>query len=173
MHILYIVNANGNHFIICIHVIRSVIIYIYIMALSVDQYYLFISSNQCDNMHPSNNITKFSVDLPTNLLLNGQWEVALIEVNFKASERQVVYILADFCQESLVEGKFLPIMKRLTLKKGLNNGSCIPPIYIPLSRTNIKTINFYILDNEGKPASLVNKTSFLTLHIRKRTYGLF
>lgn len=143
------------------------------MALNVDQYYLFISSNQCDNVYPLNNNVKFSIDLPSNLVLTGMWEVALIELNLKISDRQYLLILSDLCHESFVEGKFLPVLKRLSAKKGLNNGSCIPPIYMSISRDNIKTINFHIFDSMGNPASLVNKISFLTLHLRKRTYGIF
>ena len=64
---------------------------------------------------------KFDIDLPMNLQLNTSWEVALTEIWIKSgANRDQVDLCADFCVESLVNSKFIPLLRRLEVKKGYN-----------------------------------------------------
>ena len=84
------------------------------MGAEIDQYYLIISSNEFDDVYPLNTNIKFDIDLPSNLQLNTSWEVALTEVWIRSEDkREQVDLCADFCIESLVNGKFIPILRRI------------------------------------------------------------
>ena len=47
-----------------------------------DQFVIYLGSSS-QNIHPANSNTDFIIDFPTQLLLDGEWEMALLEINRK------------------------------------------------------------------------------------------
>ena len=48
-----------------------------------DQFVIYLGSSDSQNVHPANSNTDFIIDFPTQLLLDGEWEMALLEINRK------------------------------------------------------------------------------------------
>ena len=59
-----------------------------------DQFVIYLGSSDSQNVHPANSNTDFIIDVPTQLLLDGEWEMALLEIN-----RKNVYVYCDWCME--------------------------------------------------------------------------
>ena len=45
-------------------------------------YYFYLCSNDCIKSYPSNNPSYFKIDLLQNLNLEGEWELALLDISF-------------------------------------------------------------------------------------------
>ena len=144
------------------------------MGSEIDQYYLIISSNEFDEVYPLNNNTKFRIDLPSVLFLDSRWEVGLTEVWFRSGEyREQLDLCTDFCIESLVNGKFIPLLRRIETKKGYNHIIYSNPVYVNLSRSDLKQVLFYINRVQGKILSFMKGELTLKVHFRKRLNGIF
>ena len=145
-----------------------------IMGIEIDQYYLIISSDENNDLYPANTNLNFSIDLPSILSINKTWEVAVTELWIKSSENRVqVDLCADFCSESLINGKFLPFLRRIEMKKGYNHITYSFPHYVALSRSDIRYINFYIKPVNENSDSFIKNSLSLAVHFRKRITGIF
>ena len=144
------------------------------MGTELDQYYIFISSNEFDNVYPLNTNTTFSIDLPSNLCLNTGWEVALKELWIKSQEnREQVDLCADFCVETLVNGKFIPLLRRIELKKAYNHIMYDNPDYCNISRGDLKHVSFFIIHPSKKDLSFIKGEVTVKVHFRRRLSRVF
>lgn len=129
---------------------------------------MIISSNEFDSVYPQNSNTNFIIDLPATLELENEWEVALIEIWYKSTEsKEQVNICADFCIQSLVDGKFIPFFRRLSVKKGYNHTIFNNPIYFQVTRSQLKNLSFYLTSTSGESISFFRNTLSMQLHFRK------
>ena len=144
------------------------------MGTEIDQYYMIISSNEFDSIYPLNTNTTFSIDLPSNLCLNSSWEVALSEVWVRSQEnREQVDLCADFCVESLVNGKFVQLLRRIEVKKGYNHIIYSNPNYFHISRGDLKHISFFITHPLNKDLSFLKGEVTVKVHFRRRLTSVF
>ena len=144
------------------------------MGVEIDQYHLIISSGEFDDVYPLNTNIKFDIDLPSNLQLNTSWEVALTEVWIRSDDkREQVDLCADFCIESLVNGKFIPILRRIEVKKGYNHVIYSNPLYIHISRADLKHVSFYITHSRGIDLTFIKSELTIQVHFRKRMTSMF
>ena len=72
-----------------------------------DQFVIYLGSSDSQNVHPANSNTDFIIDFPTQLLLDGEWEMALLEIN-----RKNVYGFCDWCMESIMHEYLLPVLRK-------------------------------------------------------------
>lgn len=144
------------------------------MGLEADQHYLIVSSTEFNHAYPLNDNTNFSLDLPSTLILDKQWEVALTEIWFKNTEtRNQMDLCADFCSESLVNGRFIPLLRRIEIKRGYNHIIYTKPNYFTISRSELKHVNFFIIPRFEYSTSFLRDTVTLKVHLRKRARGIF
>ena len=144
------------------------------MGVEIDQYILIISSNEFDDVYPLNTNIKFDIDLPSNLHLNTTWEVALTEVWIRSlDKREQVDLCADFCIESVVNGKFIPILRRIEVKKGYNHVIYSNPLYVHISRADLKQVSFYITHPSAIDLAFIKSEVTIQVHFRKRMSGVF
>ena len=120
--------------------------------------YLFLSSDDCTSIHPGNNAWDFTVEL--NLHLQGQWECALTEIDYKGSPSEL-YVYSDLCADSFVTGKYLPVLR--IVKKPTNFKK---PYFIPVGQEFLNRIRVYIRTAEGQIPSFQPKRLRCTLRLR-------
>jgi hypothetical protein len=54
-----------------------------------NQFYLTLPSNSSMSYYPNNTTTKFSTQLPQQIILNGKWEVALVEFHYPCTFQNI------------------------------------------------------------------------------------
>lgn len=144
------------------------------MTSQIDQHYMVISSDEYDEIYSSNSNVNFTIDLPSALNLGMNWEVALTEIWFRSSEsKEQINICADFCMESLVNGKFINLLRRVQVKKGINHIIYTNPNYFLVNRSTLKTILLYIRSDTNENISFIRGQVTVQLHFRKRVHQIF
>jgi len=131
---------------------------------------MIVSSNDYDKSYPLNTNTLFMIDLPSTLTISNDWEVSLNEIWFKnmLDSRTQLNVCSDLCVESLVNGKFIQLLRRLDAKKGYNHIVFTNKNYFQVNRTHLKTISFYINSPQHEQVPLLRGKVTLQLHFRKR-----
>ena len=102
-------------------------------------------SSDSQNVHPANSNTDFIIDFPTQLLLDWEWEMALLEIN-----RKNVYLFCDWCMESIMHGYLLPVLRK-------SDAEIQHILYMPIHRGTKNRIILYIKDKSHKTPSFDNK----------------
>ena len=120
-----------------------------------DQFVIYLGSSDSQNVHPANSNTDFIIDFPTQLLLDGEWEMALLEIN-----RKNVYVFCDWCMESIMHGYLLPVLRKV-------DAEIQHILYMPIHRGTKNRIILYIKDESHKTPSFDNKPTTCTLLLRK------
>lgn len=140
------------------------------MSYEADHYYMIISSNDYDKSYPANTNTYFTIDLPSTLSLNNEWEVALTEIwlKYTSDNRAQLNICSDICVESLVNAKFIQLLRRIDVKKGYNHLIFTSKNYFQINRMHLKNISFYINPIQHSNDSFLRGKVTLQLHFRKR-----
>ena len=130
-----------------------------------DIYYFHLSSEDSKNFHPSNTPLDFTVELPAPLYLEGEWEVALLDIDFD-DWLSDLYVFCDMCKHSVYEGILQPVLRRVP-KFGLDT----MPQYVPVQVTYscyLKKIHVYIKESTLTDGSYLTKPTTCTLQLRKR-----
>ena len=99
-------------------------------------------------IHSGNTSNDFIIELPGSLNLKGRWECALVDTN-----RRYTDVYCDWCVDSIVGEKRLPILRRL-----LASGTQYP-LYIPINQGPKQRIRI----NLTQPTQ---GTTHIVLHIR-------
>ena len=83
----------------------------------MDDFYLYISSNDCANLFTSNGSTDFKVYLGRNVDLIGEWKCGLKELYFHATSKIpcILYITCDICERSYTESNYIPLLRRIVV----------------------------------------------------------
>ena len=103
------------------------------------------------------NLGEFTVSLPFSLELRGKWKATVCDVFFKLAntETDCIYILADFCDTSLVQqNKQLPILKKVYLNSIQNYFYFTHPLYIPVKQNSLSGFSLSFLDSKFEIISL-------------------
>ena len=123
--------------------------------------YIFLSSTDCANTYPSNNVWDFTVDISQHVNLSGNWEVALMELQYTGA-RSELYIYSDICSSSYVNNGFLPL-----LRIGNKSMSFQHPYFLTIPHSNISHIRIYIRTKSGETPAFTPKVLRCTLQLRK------
>jgi hypothetical protein len=83
----------------------------------MDDFYLYISSNDSSNLFPGNNTSDFKLYLGKNIELKGEWKCGLKELYFYATSTlpSILYITCDICERSYTENNYIPLLRRIVL----------------------------------------------------------
>jgi len=129
--------------------------------------YIFLESG-CKDVYKNNNFIDFNVSLPSNIVLEGNWELGLAEIYSKASIPDL-YVCCDIvsssylCEISEQVLRFLPSTNDKSLYYCFDN-----IFYFDIIPSTIKTIRMYIKKNSQETSSFANETLYCTLHIRQK-----
>ena len=123
--------------------------------------FLYVSWTDSLHIHRMNKPYNFIVDFPKTLHLEGQWEVALMDIIIKSSKKSSFYLLADFCEESLLKGSQRTILRRVDNK----NSHYSFPYYGKITKLDIQSIRVIALDQNLDFFQLTDIECIL--HLRK------
>ena len=120
--------------------------------------YVYLSSKVTAN-YPENTASDFTAQLPRTI--SGVKECGIVEVRLPASPKNPLFVCADFCAESIVNSKTLPVLRRVSQKTFLPSFIT----YIPLRVQDFDNIRIYLCKESGEPISLQGETK-VTLHLQ-------
>ena len=135
--------------------------------------YVVLSSDKSYQYFPTNTPYRFKSHLNAPLVLDGRWKVAIIEADIACtlSKEDAIYLHSSICQNSIVEGKKKPLLRRLVPNKP---GDWLMiselPHYIPVNTNELYDIDIYITDKQDNYASFLDRPSTLTLHFKSFTF---
>ena len=134
---------------------------------------MYIYAESGKGLYKENDPADFRIDLGTTLELEGDWEIALLDIDLptmtKDYEAMFVTLYSNICQESIEDGIQRPILYRL-FKSYFRSGKALnitTPHYVPVNSQSLRTIHIYILDQRRKKPSFLPGRTTCTLHLRK------
>ena len=115
----------------------------------------------------SNNPYDFNVQLDKQIAIDGNWVVALteIELNYIKKGTQDVYVFSDVCVGSFVGKSERPLLRRVQVQK--KNIIFESPYYVPVRVNELNQIRVYIKDRNDEDCSFLNKDTCITLHFKR------
>jgi len=139
-----------------------------------DEIYLHISSRDVSTeLIPDNISTHFTVELPTTLILDGSWEICLVEfmclftTGIKYGDS--IQIICDIVEPSPVKGKWVQLLRNITFSVNLRRPEILLDYrYLKVVHSSIKRIGLHILISSVKATVDERSPSFFVLHLRKR-----
>ena len=102
--------------------------------------YLFISSEDSNELNPANTSYDFTVTLPQTI--NGSFEIALAEMTY-TSHNEDLYVFCDLCEHSFVKDSMLPILRAVTGVGGYQN-----LFYHKVTRNSIQRVRIFITNKK-------------------------
>ena len=138
----------------------------------MNQHYLFLSSADGTVFHPENDAKNFIVELNQPLQLNNNWTCALLDITLNIrlpNSADLLNVYCDLCDNSVVNLKRLPILRRIAFQNGTQTFQF--PYYIPISRDQIQRFRIYIADAHGEQQSIHIQSLSCTLHLKKCRRG--
>ena len=130
-------------------------------------HYLFLCSQDSKDQHPNNASTDFTVELPKTFYLDGDWEVALKEIETRISA-DLIYVFSDICQESYVDDTLAPILRSVRReKKSKALFTFVDPYYLPVRADYVSRIRIFIRGRHQETLRNSNTVVYCTLHLRK------
>ncbi len=132
-------------------------------------HYLYLNSEDSKDKFPNNEPGDFNVELSRSLVLEGSWEIGLIEANFSGTTKaNSYYVCSDVCSESHVSDTLYPVLRKVTVTKSQKAViSYDTPTYVKVNRTEIQRLRIFIRDDGLAAFHLLGKTFACTLHLRR------
>jgi len=136
--------------------------------------FVTLSSTDSSNLYPDNKPHRFEVKLNKTLRFDtSSWTVALVEITFKKQpafqSKAILRVCSNICEHSFVGHTSLPLLRSVdasgVAKKQLTK-IFEYPYYHPLALTEIDSVDIYITDEHGSPATFLNQPLSLTLHFK-------
>ena len=134
---------------------------------------VFIRSDQSNSHYPSNTPYHFKVYLSTPLLLEGQWDIGLLDFYSKekssAAKKSTreLYLFSDVCTGVNVFHNQYSLLRRI-FPTPQNNWNYIfsSPIFVPVKKTEIREIEIHIYSESGQEATFLKENLSCTLQFR-------
>ncbi len=125
--------------------------------------FIFFSSKDSLRRHPNNKAWEFTVELANPIKLEGQWECALMEIDYDKRVKKDLYIICDLCESSNVRDKSLSILR---VVKAQNIFTI--PYFVGVISHYITSVKVYILDDNLQTPSVACSTLRGTLQLREK-----
>ena len=135
---------------------------------------ILVRSNQSNAYFPNNTTYSFKTYLNKPLYLNGEWEIALLDIHIEdkitKNNRHELYLCCDVCTGVYVFCSQHSLLRRI-FPAANNTWSNIfsVPIYLPVKNSVICELEFYIKDENGEDASFIKKKKTFVLHNSPKT----
>lgn len=134
----------------------------------MDNFYLFLASDDSLLTHVNNTADDFVVELPRRYRLDGTWECAISEITFVSEFEQLtdrIDVCADVIDDSYVRGTTLPVLRSIDVDTDL---SFNPLCYIKVQTDELRRIRIFIRDRNLKTSRFKFDRLYCTLHFRQR-----
>ena len=135
--------------------------------------YIYVRSDESNSFFEDNTTTRFRIQLDFPLYLPGVWKVALVEfhatekANSNKEEDEGLYIYADICKDTIVDGEERPLLRRLEkTSKGKWDYVLDSPFYVPMTRNELREFEVYIKGEKDEQVTHLVKPVRLTLHLK-------
>ncbi len=139
---------------------------------------MYLSSDDCLVIHPSNKQSDFTIELPKPLQLDGKWNIELLHFRADlkaqktegASPLRNLYIFSSICEESYVLDNYMPILGHVPLD-GVNtkakkvNHSFLVPYQFKVVQPYVQRIRVYIKGDNLSEVSFAKQPSQVTLRL--------
>ena len=136
-------------------------------------FYVTVNSDECLQYFPENMPYHFRTHLQSSQYLNGNWKVALLDIQMSETGKNGrlikdnLYIHCDVCSESILDGEKENLLRMVkSVRPGKWTQEFLHPHYITVNKSEIRDIEFYIKSKTGELLSFFKKPVTLTLHFR-------
>ena len=134
--------------------------------MGYNDFYIFLSSRDSNKSHPDNVLQDFQVELPERLLLEGDWEIALIDFYHNGNIAETIVVNCDLCDYSYIHNGYDQILRIIYPQS--NKYIYFPiKLYQRIKVNNFQKIHIYIKDSNQLFPTLDGDEIKLTLHFRK------
>lgn len=131
------------------------------------EHYLFVSSDNSLNYHPSNSASDFTVELSQDIKLEGDWKIALLDFSCDSAGRDYLRVCCDICFPSWLDDQYMPVLRSFPISEGFTSRVFAFPYYIPIHCHSLKRIRVYIIGDNTSEAALRSTPLKCTLHLKK------
>lgn len=136
--------------------------------------YIFFSNDDSNNTYANNKPYAFTVSLPSQVHLTGQWSCGLKEITIETPGdlQGTLLVCSDICEPSAVFGKQTSVLRTIELLPSTNRKSVKrhfifeDPYYFPLSRKDIDTLTVVLKDKHHRETRTVESLNCV-LHFKK------
>lgn len=104
--------------------------------------YLFISSNDASRDYPNNKWYDFTFDLPEEVILQGEWECGLLEINCLPSIDRELVMYCDIVEQSYFHNGMASVLRCVFQ----SSDNYCQPYFIKINRNHISHVRIYIRD---------------------------
>ena len=112
--------------------------------------YIYITWDDGKPRFPDNQPNNFWLQLPSTLVLQGEWCVALMDVKMKTQSKKSIFLLSDVCEESYVKGNRYPVLRRLDEK----TAEFKVPRFLKVTRQQVQRIHIWLLTEDWREADI-------------------
>ena len=138
------------------------------------QHFIYTAWDASQQQHPGNRPDDFIVELPQTVPLPGHWKCGLLEVKYSThfnepSDTETIYICCDICDESIVLGARLPVVRSCSISASLTTVHNLfnNIYYVRTIQEELSSFRIYILDQNLNSVSFKGKTFSCVLHLTK------
>ena len=114
--------------------------------------YIYVAWGDSKSRYPANKPNNFWLELPSTLVLQGEWCIALMDVKIKCQAKTSVFLLSDVCEESYVKGNKYPVLRRLDEK----TSEFRVPRFVRVTRQQIQRIRIWLLTEDWREADITD-----------------
>ena len=132
------------------------------MSVLKNKEYVFLRSDDSLNIYPNNQPHHFTTHLNSPLLLSEGCKVGLVEFYSPQKRSGELCIQSSICCESSSGASAMSLL-RIIYPEAKKFMQFNPIYYIPLRYNEIKDVEIYITDRDGKACSFLNDPVSLTL----------
>ena len=135
--------------------------------------YFHLSSRDVSNLLiPDNTSIDFTIELPSTLILEGNWEIAVVEFMcvFTTGMKygDFLQIFCDIVDVSPVKDKWRPLLRNIIFEKPLKRPEILLDYrYMKVVQSSIKRIALHLVLNSQRSTIDERMSTFIVLHLRK------
>ena len=134
----------------------------------MNDFYLYVSSTDSRWIYPGNTANDFTIELPRYLNLEGNWEIALVELRVTGDlDGRDFYVKSDLLQPDPIYSE--RILRRVWVKNKSKNVETRykVPFYRSITSRNVKRFNVTLKPVDTYWTGISADRCCLTLHFKK------
>ena len=131
--------------------------------------FVIVCSDQNMNYFPHNTSYHFKSFLKQPLLLDGNWKIALTEIDFDEKiTSSTLYVHCNVCEGTIVDGIHTNVLRKVNtdIRRTFSN-SFNWLYYVPVIKYELRDIEIIIKDRDGSLATFLKRPVSVTLHFMK------
>ena len=135
--------------------------------------YVYLVSDGSKAFFPENKVSSFRIKMPRPLILEGTWEIGLIQLTLPSFDSsytaQYIDVVTSLCNQSISNETEKQILNRIFPSEIAKNKIIRfqNPNYISVNASHIYVVDINLYDEQGKRPSFARGQCYCTLHLRK------